>query len=182
VIRPLRRRHRQVWGALAVVLPAVYVAALAARPAPPRLDPLPPALVSGVPEGAAELGVRDNLWRGAVLRTRLLALPGGGLAVELAASAVPAVPTPLVYWSSGAEAASAGETAERPGEAPGLCAHEGLPAEATLLGPLGFGGPTVLPLPEAARTGAGRLLLWSFGHGRVVAWAELPASGAAGGD
>jgi hypothetical protein len=44
MILPLRRAHRWIWLALALLLPALYLAALALRPAPPRLDRLPAAL------------------------------------------------------------------------------------------------------------------------------------------
>lgn len=44
MILPLRRAHRWIWLALALLLPALYLAALALRPAAPRLDRLPAAL------------------------------------------------------------------------------------------------------------------------------------------
>lgn len=46
MILPLRRRHRRFWVALALLLPALYLAALLVRPAPPRMDALPPALTA----------------------------------------------------------------------------------------------------------------------------------------
>ena len=39
--RPLRRAHLRVWVALAVLLPVLYVAALAVRRAPPPVNTAP---------------------------------------------------------------------------------------------------------------------------------------------
>lgn len=47
MIRPLRRRHRWIWAALAALLPLLVWAALAARPAPVPPQELPPALGGG---------------------------------------------------------------------------------------------------------------------------------------
>jgi hypothetical protein len=44
VIRRLRRRHRRIWLVLAVLLPLLYVLALAARPPAPLVDSLPAPL------------------------------------------------------------------------------------------------------------------------------------------
>lgn len=44
MILPLRRAHRRIWLALALVLPLLYALALWLRPPPPRMDRLPPAL------------------------------------------------------------------------------------------------------------------------------------------
>jgi len=47
LIRPLRRRHRWIWTALAVLLPLLVWAALAARPARVPPQELPAALAGG---------------------------------------------------------------------------------------------------------------------------------------
>jgi len=44
VIRRLRRRHRAIWLALAVLLPVLYLVALAARRPAPLVDSLPAPL------------------------------------------------------------------------------------------------------------------------------------------
>jgi hypothetical protein len=46
VILPLRRRHRRVWLALALLLPLLYAAALLVRPDRPVMQELPPALAA----------------------------------------------------------------------------------------------------------------------------------------
>ena len=48
MIRRLRRRHRRIWLALAVLLPLLYVVALASRPSRPVLDSLPAPLRSTI--------------------------------------------------------------------------------------------------------------------------------------
>jgi len=51
MIHRLRRRHRRIWIALAVLLPLLYLLALAARPAAPVLDPVPEPLRSAEARG-----------------------------------------------------------------------------------------------------------------------------------
>ena len=51
MIAPLRRRHRLIWLALAILLVVAYVASLRARPEEPRMDHLPPSLsLSAAPD------------------------------------------------------------------------------------------------------------------------------------
>ena len=44
MIRRLRRQHRLMWLAIAILLPILYLVALAARQGVPVLDSLPPPL------------------------------------------------------------------------------------------------------------------------------------------
>ena len=44
MIRRLRRRHRATWIAIAILLPILYVIALAARSPAPTVESLPEAL------------------------------------------------------------------------------------------------------------------------------------------
>lgn len=44
MILPLRRAHLRIWLVLALLLPALYAAALWLRPPAPRMDHLPAAL------------------------------------------------------------------------------------------------------------------------------------------
>jgi hypothetical protein len=68
VIHRLRRRHRRIWLALAVVLPLVYVLALAARRPPPVMESLPEPLAAvAAPaggRGAGELNAPAELAAG----------------------------------------------------------------------------------------------------------------------
>lgn len=56
MIRPLRRRHLLMVGALALALPALYLAALAARPPEPLSESLAPAAEqAATPQAAAPM-------------------------------------------------------------------------------------------------------------------------------
>jgi len=167
VIHPLRRRHRLLITALAVVVPTLYLLALAARPSFPEdgwgRGGIPPSL-EPIKEVGRELAAWPDLWPEPVrLTTRLVAMPDGLRALELLPVAPPDAPDLLLYWTPAAhqgDPASAGET---------------LPGEAWLLGPFAPESPIPLPLPEVAWEGGGTLLLYSLGHQRLVAHAALPA-------
>jgi hypothetical protein len=58
VIHRLRRRHRRIWLALALLLPLLYVLALAARRPSPVIDSLPEPLRA--PSASAELAVGES--------------------------------------------------------------------------------------------------------------------------
>lgn len=165
MIQPLRARHRRWITALAVLLPAAFVLALAARPAPPAAVALSPALDPAA-ETARPLAGWDDLWRGADLSTRVSRGRDGGLRLDLEATAAPAAPDLLVYWvPSGTPAAGSDPATETPTDA-------ALPPDAMLLGPFA-GGAYGLRLPPGA-AGGGGLLLYSLAHGRIAAGAELP--------
>ncbi len=78
MIRSLRRRHRATAFLLALLLPAAFVAALAARPAP---EP--------------QLGERVRAALGFSLGVDAF----GRLVLELDASGAPVIPDALVYWA-----------------------------------------------------------------------------------
>lgn len=158
MILPLRRRHRRMILALALVLPALYVGALAARPSPPPALPLTGVVSGAPPLGASLAGQWPDLWMGLPITTRLLVAPDLGRWVEIAPRRDLEVPGPLLYWH------------------PGPAAGGGLPPDAVLLGPLAAGAPRAFRLPlEAA---GGELLLWSLEHGELVGRATLPPAGA----
>lgn len=56
MIHPLRRWHRWLWTGLALLLPALLLAALAVRPSPPLLDRLPPELLGTAASPASPSG------------------------------------------------------------------------------------------------------------------------------
>jgi hypothetical protein len=54
VIHRLRRRHRRLWIAIAILLPALYLIALASRQPQPVVESLPvPLSAAGGPHGEA---------------------------------------------------------------------------------------------------------------------------------
>lgn len=156
MIRPLRRAHRRIVTAVAILLPALVLVALAGRrpdavedslPAP--LGEIPPAgLVAGGPLTAAA-GVELRSGRSA----------DGRRWIELRAREPLTHPDVLVYWS---EPDPAGATAAR------------LPPAARLLGVLSDTRTRWLPLPGAA---AGELLFYSLAHDELVGRAPLTDGG-----
>ncbi len=155
MIAPLRKRHRRTVSALAVLVPALYVLALAARPDPPVVDALPPALADPTPgEVLSDYGA---LFTGQAIAARLR---GDGAArwVELEPREPVARPEVLVYWAPGSEGG-----------------YDRLGDGAVLLGALAGARPRAYPLPDAALGRDGRLVLYSLGHQEVVDSAPLPA-------
>lgn len=153
MIASLRRRHRGMTLALAVVAPAAFVTAIAVRPEPTRQAELPAPLVRAAPATASSTVVleSDALWQGRSLHTRVLTA-GDRYQLELAADEPLRAPDVLVY-------ASAATTEDAV-----------LPPDARLLGRLGDGTPRVLMLGHAIPE---RLWLFSLAHGEVLAHADL---------
>ena len=155
MIAPLRRRHRLMTTLLAIAVPVLYIAALAARTGQPVAGELPAALTASVPaEVVADLG---DFFEGPAIGLRLRG-DGARWWLELAPRAPVVRPETLVYWTPSA-----------PGSR--------LPDDAFLLGALGSRTRT-FPVPDGALGRAGWLVLYSLGHQELFAAAELPAIGA----
>ncbi len=156
MIAPLRRRHRWLTTVLAVVVLALYVAALAGRPAPPIVETLPAELMtSGTGEVVDELG---ELFTHPI--TTRIRSEGAQWQVELEPREPLARPEVLVYWAPDDEATSSG-----------------LPSDAFLLGALAGTRERALTLPGPVLGRPGRLLLYSLGHQEIVDSASMPAIG-----
>ena len=86
MIAKLRRRHRRMINALAVVAPVVFFAALAARTPPATTLTFPAPLASGLSDAVPPdaLSVFDSalLWPGLAVQTRVL-ISGDARYVEL---------------------------------------------------------------------------------------------------
>ena len=144
MIRRLRQRHASVLFALAVVVPVIFVAALAVRPELPVMPSASPPLQTeswtALDPGGSLRGLIEvrghNEWLHLVRDERLVA------------------PDALVYWSS---------------EVPGDDAP--FPPAAVLLGALGDTGSHTYALP--ARDVTGNLLVYSLAHRSVIAAAPL---------
>ena len=156
MIAPLRRRHRWMTATFAVVVPVLYVVALAARPDEPVVARLPAALA----EAAAGEAIDDfgELLAdpAVVVRSRS---DGSSWWIELDPSGPIARPEVLVYWSR--SSATAGR----------------LPEDAYLIGSLAGDRARAFKLPEAALGRAGTLVLYSLGHQETVASTRVPAFG-----
>ena len=154
MIAQLRRRHRQMAVAMALIIPAVYAAALLARRAPAREAAVPFATrpTSGRTVIAAQ---------GVVSGVRLSATvdPSGGL--TLTAATPLRQPDLLLYWTGSETGAS-----------------DSLPQDAILLGQVSGERSEGFRLPAARNNRAGHLLFFSLGHAQTVGSIALPAGSA----
>lgn len=123
MIAPLRRRHRLVFGALTLGLPALLAAALLKRP-PVPLDAL--AVDAAAPAPSTDQRGRELRWDEAGLTVKV-----SSGSVALTTIAPTRVPDPLLYWS--AEPATSS-----------------LPTDARLLGPLSSAERQTFALPGPA--------------------------------
>jgi hypothetical protein len=160
-----RRRHLAVFSALAVVLPTLFVSALLSRDPLPVEDAIPTALDLRESPPAVEglAWTRTGaLWD--ALGIEVAAVPGDGRVerVGLRPTRDPQLPKALVYWAPGTEPRGA------------------LPEDAVLVGSLAGGRPVLLALPGEAAAVAGRLVVYSLGHQRVMAESEAPRIRAGG--
>jgi len=133
--------------ALALVVPALLVAALAAR-RPVPTDPQ-----------AAGLLARDAAWQSREARRVADGVELVGLAVRLDRALFDTRPDVLAYWS--AERTTTGGA---------------WPGQAHLLGSAADGLEGFLRLPEQAAETDGWLVLYSLAHAEVVAELQLPTA------
>ncbi|MFQ5349130.1 MAG: hypothetical protein ACE5EG_01665 [Thermoanaerobaculia bacterium] len=149
MIRPLRRRHLWLVAGVAAIAAPLYLAALAARPAPV----VEPALPDGLAEPlAATMGEGVELPTTPPIYLRPLA----GGAVEATADGFVEGADLLLYWAPAEGSRSL--------------------AEAHLLGALRGGERQQLRLPAEAAGVSGVLVLYSLGHGDEVAYAPWPTT------
>ena len=154
MIRPLRRRHRVMMIALAMVVPALFVAGLWSRPT----SPVMPQLILEAPDSRVEVAAwSEERWHGARVRWGRVTGHRNAWILE----PLQELHEPLVYVVDG--------------PAPGLAPGPGLPESAVLLGRLA--GPRARLQLVDDTTGA-TLILYDPEHGQVIAWAELTPGGA----
>lgn len=169
MILRLRRAHLLAMSAATLVAGAGLAAAVGARPESARPSTARAVLAAldtpPLPQGAHLLFDVARVWDEPATTARLYAVPPDGPALlELqpiaardgAAGGALAQPDSLVYWSP------AGDTLD----------------QAFLLGTAPGHALRRYPLPDAARAGGGRLLLWSLGHHALLAAGSLPAQSA----
>jgi hypothetical protein len=146
---------------LAVVVPVVFLAALAARTAPPRMDPVPQGSAQRPPaDGPDWLALEPALparirYRRDATRFFLDWFPAKDLQR----------PDALLYWS---RLVPVGVST--------------LPADAVLLGAVAGSQPRSFGVSEDVATTSGFLLLYSLGHGENLGHAPIPAAADARGD
>lgn len=149
MIIALRQRHRRIFFALGIFLPAVLVVGVAARRPVPVTATLP-----GVLEAAEKFDPsgppRDGLFPKSAVSVQWLRGQNnsGALAVRFSAAKDFVKPDLMVYWVAGNPKAT-----------------DALSANAVLLGAF---AAAALPLPAAARDSAGVFVLFSLADGEVV--------------
>lgn len=150
MIRALRQRHRRAFAVLALVLPGLFVAAVAGRKPAPVTGALPPGIEAKAQSFSQLEWTRDDVFPKNRIRARLLReRPGSGsFAIQLAAPQDFSRPDVIVYWTE-TDTANTDE----------------LPAGATLLGAL---DSVVLPLPKGEKEAAGQLILFSLADNEVI--------------
>ena len=158
MIRPLRRRHLETVAGLAILVPALYLAAIQARPPATMSEPFDPELAPAGLDSDAE-GASTQEWSALPIRSRLLAA-GGDRWIEVAATDELPHPDVLVYWSAVEPASDAPLT------------------DARLLGALAGDQRRSYLLPREAGAGVGHLILYCLGHGELLGSHSLAAEGA----
>jgi hypothetical protein len=162
VIRALRRRHLRAFTLLAVVLPAILVAALTTRRTPPVVASAPTALTDPTLDTWVAFDSAEAQALEVSIRIRLLAPaattsgPMTRLGVELEPTRAIGRPDVLVYW-----------TALAPGS------NEALPSDALLIGAMGGTRPRRFELPRPAQS-SGSLVLYSAAHREVLGTLPVP--------
>ena len=138
---------------LAVVVPAVFIAGLLARPSVPTSGSGSRAL----PAGAVIVKSFDQSWQKNLIHTRIYRLPDDTSKLRLQLEPSSEIPEPdlLVYWSD-----------KQSSPAP-----DSLAPDAQFLGDL---AQQTYVLPSGSERG-GLLILYSLGHQRVVDRAKLEA-------
>lgn len=161
MIQRPRQRHRNFFVILVVILPLLFLAALATRSSAPRTQEIPPFLVNETPAFPRVLFEKNNLWAGHDILTRVCTdqIPPQRLAVELQPRQIFTKPDILVYWHE-----------------PAAATGNQLPENAYLLGALAGKQLRRFVLPEAARLVEGSLVLYSLAHHQIVATTMLPTS------
>lgn len=158
MIRSLRRRHRVMTTAIAIILPLLFMAGIAARKAIPRME-IPPALAPAEEKFSELIFRKSNFWPELDIAARVFAdsIPPSRLAVELHPQRYLKIPDILVYWSE--TPASAGDK---------------MPESAYLIGTLAGTEQRRFPLPPAALDSDGTLILYSLAQQKVIGIAALP--------
>jgi hypothetical protein len=151
MIRPLRHRHRRIVILLGMFLPVAFVVGIAARKPPLLTDALPVALAVAPQKVENVQWQRADLFAKSPVQVRLLRGQNSeaSFAVAFTAKKEFVKPDLLVYWVAGDQNIT-----------------DTLPGKAQLLGVFDPFSP--LPLPAAATTQIGRLILYSLANNEIV--------------
>jgi hypothetical protein len=162
--RSHRIAHRWIFVALALLIPALLLAGIGLRPKVPPVST--EQTLFRVDGFAPDTGEGDIEVVGAGLRFGLTRLDDERSLVIRPLEII-AKPDLLVYWT---------ERAPAPNEDQGARIRD-----AALVGSLSGRSPRVLTLPQGSgsRAGGGYLLVYSLGHGELLADLALPIAGSA---
>ena len=153
MIAPLRRWHRRAFGVLAFVVPAILVAAIAARPEAPVNAALPSDSQPSPVRAARQIAwSRPDVVSSLELRT------DGATEIAFDPQSLATEPSVLVYWLD----------PDDPSDPP---------AAGRLLGAVRGTGRQRFLLPADAATRGGRLALYSLAHDEVIATATIVSTG-----
>jgi len=150
MIQPLRAVHRRAWVALALMLPAIVLIGLGARP--PRLTPS--AQAARVPTTAHVARESSNLWQKHAIQSKFYSTSDRPQDIYVVLQPAEELNEPdlLLYWASDAPQGNA------------------LPGNAQLVGTFTTGKAYLLLLNEMP---AGHLVLFSPAHQTVVDYARV---------
>lgn len=153
MIAELRRWHRRAFGVLAFVVPAILVAAIAARPDAPVNAALP-----SDSQPSQVRATRQLEWSRPDVVSSLELTTEGATEIAIDARSLATEPSVLVYWLDPNDPSDP-------------------PAAGRLLGAVRGTGRQRIPLPADAATRGGRLALYSLAHDEVIATATIVATG-----
>ena len=155
MIAPHRSRHRVVFILLALLLPAGFVMALAARPELPTSTEIPLAADERVETGVL-VDESDALLDGALVLRVFRGEARRSLPIlELEPAGELTLPDALIYWTAGT-------------------ATDALPEDARLVGTIGGLRARRLRLPVEVRDGPSAIVLYSLAHDGILASHPLP--------
>ena len=151
MIRPLRKRHRQMVMVLGVFLPVALAVGIAARKPVPGMTSLPKELFASPQQFAVTEWERTDLFTKTPMQVRLLreSAGAGRFAVEFSAVKDFVKPDLIVYWVAGNPKIT-----------------DTLPDNARLLG--AFNSSLALPLSPDTAPGSGVLILYSLADQEIV--------------
>lgn len=137
---------------LSALLPAAFVLGIASRRVVPLVSTAATEALHQHLDAYKSVWLRDDLWETGPLRTRLLRdSTASNLALEVTARHPIIRPDVLMYWVPGS---------------PKL--GDSLPSDAVLLGAWTQDSATTLALPQAFKTGEGKLLLYSLADHEIL--------------
>ncbi len=161
MIRALRQRHRTTTTVLSIILPVVFLLAVALRKPLPISAPRPGLITATQPTFNNPIWEKNDLWVKPLIKTRLFSNNPTNQPSKFAVQLIPEQPIirpdVLAYWTP---------------TMVGII--DQVPDSAVLLGPIT--GERVMPLPSSSANTLGSLILYSLADHEVIGISSpLPA-------